>query len=190
MKSLTFYLVVIIIILAGLAYTFYDLNRKHKADAARWESNFEQTTRQVQNLNMTIDEFKKSVDQKTDSILEIAKIKPKNVTQITNYNTYYSDTTINVLTPVYEPKTGTYPFIDKAGCFEFSGFIKVNDTIPELNVLNRKFDSNFYEIEHYEKDTIHFLGLNFVKWWQKKRGTITIVDECTGNKFVKKINVK
>ena len=37
MRNSTLYLVVIIIILSGLTYIFYDLNKKHKADAERWD---------------------------------------------------------------------------------------------------------------------------------------------------------
>lgn len=190
MKSLTFYLVVIIIILAGLAYTFYDLNKKHKADAARWENNFNEVQKQFSQIDVTLREFKKGIDNKTDSILKIANLKPQNVTQVTNYITNYTDTTIKVISPEFEQKTGTYPFVDKEGCFEFSGYMKIKDTIPELTVNNRKFNNDFTDIEHWERDTIHFLGLNIPNYWRKKWLTYTIIDNCTGEKRVKKINVK
>lgn len=190
MKNLTFYLIIIIVILSGLTYTFYTLNKKHKSDAERWSKNYIEVQEQIQLIDYSLKDFKKLMDNKTDSILKNAKIKPKNVTQVTNYNTYYTDTTITEIKPEYEPKTGTYPFIDKQGCFEFSGFIQMNDTLPELNVNNRDFHQDFTEIEHYEKDTIHFIGLNFVKWWQKKELTYTLIDNCTGEKHVKKINIR
>jgi len=190
MKSITFYLVVIIVILSGVVYTYYSLNKQHKQDAYRWERNYNETSEKVQQIDLTLKEFKKSIDSKTDSILKLTGIKPKNLTQITNYNTYYTDTTISVILPFFEQKTGTYPFIDKMGCFEFSGFINMVDTIPELNVTDRKFFSNFTDIEYVRKDTIYFLGMKFVKWWQKPELTYTIVDNCTGEKRVKKINIK
>jgi hypothetical protein len=190
MKNLTFYLIVIIIILSGLTYTYYSLNKKHKQDSIRWEKNYTETNKQVQQIDLTLNEFKKSIDNKTDSILKIANIKPKNVTQITNNYTTYKDTIINEIKPVYEQKTGTYPFVDKQGCFEFGGFINVIDTFPELFITDRKFNSDFTEIEYIKKDTMHFLWLDWVKWWQKADITYTIIDNCTGEKHVKKINVK
>lgn len=189
MKKLTFYLIVVIVILFGLLYTYYSLSKKHKADAVRWHENYVEGSKKMSQINLTLKEFKKTNDKALDSILKISKIKPKNVRQITNYNTYYKDTTITIIEPFYEPKNDVYPFIDKVGCFEFSGFMELKDTIPILNVENRVFKSDFYDIEHIEKDTIHFLGLNFVKWWQKPVITYTIVDKCTGEKRVKKINV-
>jgi hypothetical protein len=60
---------------------------------------------------------------------------------------------------------------------------------PELNVTERKFFSNFTDIEYIRKDTIHFLWIDWVKWWQKSEITYTIVDNCTGEKRVKKINI-
>jgi hypothetical protein len=190
MKKLTFYLIVVIIVLSGLLYTYIKLNKMHKADSIRWENNYVETQKQVKQIDLTLHEFKESMDNKTDSILKKANIKAKSVTQITNYNTYYQDTTINEITPVYEQKTGTYPFMDKQGCFEFAGFINIIDTVPELSITNRVFHQDFTDIEHYEKDTIHFLGIKAVKWWQKKRITFTIVDNCTGEKRVKKLNIK
>lgn len=190
MKNLTFYLVIVIIVLGGFTFTFYSLNKKHKQDAVRWEQNTQETKKQIQQQNLTLSEFKEYMDIKTDSILKVVNIKPKNVTQVTNYNTYYADTTITEIKPEYEPKTGTYSFIDKQGCFEFSGFIEVIDTLPKLSVKNRAFYQDFTEIEYYEKDTIHFIGLNFVKWWQKKQITYTLVDNCTGDQRVKKFNIK
>lgn len=190
MKNLTFYLIVIILVLCGISYTYYLLNKQHKQDAERWANNYIETSKKVSEIDFTLKEFKKGVDKKTDSILKKIGIKPKNVTQITNHNTYYTDTTISFILPEYEPKTGTYPFIDNEGCFEFSGFMKLNDTIPELTIENRKFNSDFTEVEFIRKDTIHFLGLNLVKWWQKPEITYTILDNCTGEKRVRKINVK
>jgi hypothetical protein len=190
MKNLTFYLIVIIVVLSGLVYTFYSLNKTNKNNSERWERNFNETSKDIQQINLSLSEFKKTLSNHNDSILELVNIKPKNVTQITNYNTFYTDTTISFILPEYEPKTGTYPFVDRSGCFEFSGFMELNDTIPELTIENRKFNSDFTEIEHYEKDTIHFIGLNFVKWWQNKRLTYTIVDNCSGEKRIKKFNVK
>ncbi len=190
MKNLTFFLIVCIIILAGLSYTFYSLNEKHKNDAVRWEQNAQEIKLNIQQQNLTLKEFKKYMNSKTDSILKIAKIKPKNVTQITNYNTYYVDTTLNVIKPKYEPLNGVYPFIDNTGCFEYSGFIKMLDTVPELNIEERKFFSDFTDIEYMRKDTMHFFWLDWVKWWQKPEITYTIIDNCTGIKRVKKINVK
>ncbi len=190
MKNIVTYLIIALLLACGFGYIQYSLNKKHKADAKRWEQNYSETSKQVQQLNMTFNEFEKTMDSKTDSILKIAHIKPKHVTQITNYNTYYTDTTISVIKPNYEPLTGTYPFTDKQGCFEFGGFIEMNDTIPELNVENRAFESDFYDIEHYRKDTMHFLWLDWVKWWQTPEITYTIIDKCTGNKRIKKFNVK
>lgn len=188
--KLTGYLIAALIIVSGLAYTFYYLNKKHKAAAERWSNNFIEVQKDINQIEFTVREFQRNIDKRTDSILKLANVKPKHVTQVTNYNTIYKDTTITELVLDYNPITGTYPFTDKTACFEFSGFIEVNDTVPDLNVTERKFYSDFYDIEHYEKDTIHFLGLNLVKWWQKKRLTYTIIDKCTGEKIVKKFNVK
>lgn len=190
MKNLTFYLIVIIVILSGIGYTFYSLNEMNKKNAERWEQNAHEKDKSISQFNLTFKEFKRSIDSKTDSILEIAKIKPKNVKQITVYNNHYTDTTITIIEPLYEPQNNTYPFIDKVGCFEFSGFMEVKDTVPVLNVENRAFNSDFTEIEHYEKDTIHIFRLNLVKWWQSKRLTYTTIDNCTGEKRIKKFNIK
>lgn len=190
MKKLTFYLIVLIIVLAGLSYTFYHLNKKHKVAAVRWEQNFSQQDKNFRQLEMTVKEFQRNIDFKTDSILKIAQIKPKLVTQVTNYITNYTDTTISVIRPEYDMKTASFPFVDNTGCFEYVGFIEVDSIGPELNVTERKFFSDFTDIEYIRKDTIHFLGLNFVKWWQAPEVTFTIIDNCTGQKRVKKINIK
>lgn len=190
MKKITLYLILIIVILSIFGYTYYSLNKINKENAVRWQENYNEKNKQISQINLTFKEFKNSIDAKTDSILKIAKIKPKNVRQITNYNTYYTDTTISVIQPLYEPKNNNYPFIDKEGCFEFSGFIELKDTIPILSIESRKFLSDFTEIEYIRKDTIHFIGLNLVKWWQKPDITYTIIDNCTGEKRVKKINLK
>jgi len=189
MKKLTFYLIIIIVVLGGFGYLQYNQNQKHKKDAARWEQNFSETSKQVKQIDLTLKEFKKGIDIKTDSILKIAKIKPKNVTQITNYNTYYTDTNITVIKPDFDAKTKSYPFVDNTGCFEFRGFMELDSLGPELNVTERIFFSDFTEIEFIKKDTIHFLGLNLVKWWQSPDITYTIIDNCTGEKRVKKINI-
>lgn len=191
MRKLTFYLVLIILVLSGTTYTFYYLNKENKEAAKRMEQNFYETSqKQYQEFTLTVSELKKHIDSKNDSILNKLKIKPKNITQITNYNTYYKDTVISFVSLEYEPKTASYPFVDKQGCFEISGNILVDDTIPELSITNRIFNSDFTEIEYYEKDTIHFLGIDFVKWWQNKRLTYIIEDNCTGEKQIKKFNIK
>ena len=192
MKSkLTFYLIISLAIACVFGYFQYDLNKKHKEMAKRWEENYSQQTKEFKQLEMTVKEFQRNIDFKTDSILKIAKIKPKNVTQVTNYITNYVDTTITVIKPNYDVKTASYPFIDNTGCFEYVGNIVVDSLArPELNVTERKFFSDFTDIEYIRKDTIHLFGLNLVKWWQKPDITYTIVDNCTGEKRVKKINIK
>ncbi|MDH4127107.1 MAG: hypothetical protein OEV44_00025 [Spirochaetota bacterium] len=190
MKKITLYLIFALIIVCGFAYIQYTQNIKHKADSKRWEQNTIEIQQQIQQINYTYRDFKKYMDNKTDSILNLARIKPKNVTQITNNYTIYKDTTINILKPIYSQKTGTYPFMDKKGCFEFSGFINMVDTTPEINIKNRKFNSDFTEIEHWEKDTLHFLRIKFTNPFQKKWLNYTIIDNCSGDKRIKKINIK
>ena len=193
MKNLnqTAYLIIALFLVCGFGYFQFSQNQKHKKQAERWERNFAEQGEKFQLLDMTLKEFKKHIDSKTDSILKIAKIKPKNVTQITNYNTYYTDTTISVIRPNFDVKTASYPFVDNTGCFEYVGNIIVDSLArPELNILERKFFSDFTDIEYIKKDTMHFLWLDWVKWWQKPEITYTIIDNCTGEKRVKKINIR
>jgi len=193
MKNLTFYLIVIIIVLAGLSFTYYSLNKKNKETAKRMEENFYQTSKkQYQLFNLTLKEFKESMDSKMDSIVKKSGIKPKWLKQVTNNITYYTDTTISFILPEYEPNNNTYPIVDKQGCFEFSGFIKMKDTIPSLTIEDRKFNSDFTELEYMERDSIRFLGRNWAnRWpWAKKYLNYKIIDNCTGEKKITKINIK
>lgn len=190
MRKTTLILIAALVLVSGVAYTYYGLNKKHAADAERWAENYAETSKNVQQISLTLNDFKKVIDKKTDSILKVAGIKQKNVTQVTNYNTYYNDTTENEVKIIYEQIKGIYDFVDNTGCFEFSGYIDMFDTIPQLNVTGRKFYSDFTEIEYVRKDTINFLGLDLVKWWQKPDITYTIIDNCSGEKKIRKINVQ
>lgn len=193
MKKIIFYLSLVIVVLVILLFTYIDLNKKHKAESKRHANNYIEVQKTVKELNLTVSEFKKNINAKTDSILKETRIKPKNITKVTTYNNKYIDTTIVVKKPEYDDKTGLYPFVDKEGCFEFSGFMFIKDEEvlkPELIISERKFNQDLTEIEHFEKDTIYFLGLRAVKWWQKKRKVTTYIDNCTGKKYIEKINIK
>ena len=78
MKSLTFYLIIIIIVLGGLAYTFYELNKQNKEAYKRWEQNFTQNEKDIQQDGVfnwkTIKRLKKEHHQGTANHPEYAAL--------------------------------------------------------------------------------------------------------------------
>jgi hypothetical protein len=85
------------VVICGILWTS---NRNLRKDLNRWDSNWTNLIKKdsLQNsvISLQLDEFKKSVNGSLDSIMKVAKIKPKqvqDVTYVTNvYNSY--DTTI------------------------------------------------------------------------------------------------
>lgn len=177
MKNYIYLAIIGLIIGLGL-YSYFVTSALKQAnmDKARWEDSFKSVQNGVKLLNLKIDEVKELQGLKMDSILEVAKIKPKNVTQYIEskeiYN--YKDTTITLVT---RRDSSSYAFLDTIGCIKVKGIVKLSDSIPEVSITNKSYESNAYYVFHNERQPYKFL---FWKWslLGKRKGELDIFSDC------------
>lgn len=175
-----FYLVVVAIIVGLGIYSYFTTQalQQAKSDKARWENNFISVQDDIKILSLKIDDVKKVQGLKMDSILKESKIKSKHVTQYietkTTYN--YMDTTITVVTPIAKD-SNSYTFADTAGCVKVNGLVKLTDSIPEVLITNKRYESNAYYVFHNERKSYKFL---FWTWnlFGKREKQLDIITDC------------
>lgn len=138
------------------------------------------------NLELSFKEFKQSMTEKIDSILKASKIKPKNVTSVTERYFYYRDTSYASMRPepVQTPQGKIYPVDYKKDCFSFKGFMIVDTLLrPSLIVTDRKFENNSVDIGYIYRPK-KFLGIKFGKW----KGDLISTSDC-GEEKTKHIEI-
>lgn len=182
MKDLLLRLVTIGV-LAVLALLFFRLWQEQKDQARRWEQNYEQTQEEIGVLVMRFGEFRKHMDQKTDSILEVAKIKPRWVREVTEIHHHYFNKDTTIVEMKYDPLTGVYPFLDEKECFTFGGYIEMLQDKPQLSVTERKYDDDV-NVVVYERRK-RFLGLRI----GRKETFMEVQSKC-GTNEVRRIEVE
>lgn len=150
-----------------------------KKDSAIWQENYIQTTQQIRSLRLDLSDFKTVSGIHFDSIIKVAKIKPKHVTQyIENKNVYnYSDTTI---TEIVKRNDSTYYFSDTTGCIKIKGLVSTKDSIPAVSITSKNYESNSYYIFHNERKSYKFL---FWTWnlFGKRESKLTVKSDCGEN---------
>jgi len=175
------YLVILILFFAGGRY--YNAYKKEKANRERLEYNQQQYLSQqdqYQKLTVTFDEFKKSMSAKIDSILAASKIKPKQVTSVTERIYYYRDTSYTNIkpNPVITDKGTIYPFVDVRDCFAISGFMSLQGNRPELTIIDRQYRNHSIDIAYLQREK-KFLFFRYGKWRAELYQTNVCGDQTT-----------
>lgn len=149
-----------------------------KVERDRWETNFVSVQDKIKVLSLKIDDVKKVQGLKIDSILKEVKVKPKNVTQYIEAKTIYNygDTTITVVEPVVKD-SNTYTFADTMGCVKVNGLVKLTDTVPQVFITNKRYESNAYYVFHNERQPYKFLFWTW-KLFGKREKVLDIITDC------------
>lgn len=179
-------ILLIIVVLGFICFSFYKLWRSERERAERWEENFKQQTQKIQELNLTWKEYKKVTDDRTDSILKELKVRPKWVREVNYINHYYYDSTTVVINPdpVVQPSGTVYPFIDKNECFTIGGHMKVDplDLTPELTINLREYTDETTQIFYKKRRKL----LGFIPWTFENYQEVS---STCGTNEVKRINI-
>jgi len=179
-------IIAVIAVLGLVAFGFYKLWRFEKAQAERWERNFEQQTQQIRELDLTWREFRDLDDQRYDSLLKELKVSPRHVREINNIYHYYYDTTEVVINPepVRYPNQIIYPFVDQNECFMIGGYMEVDsaDLTPELTINQRKYTDEIIQVFYKKRGKI----LGFIPW--RFENYQEVQSKCGENK-VERINI-
>ena len=119
----------------------------------RQESNYQNVLAEQKGQNSTVlltfSEFKDQMSERLDSILKVAKIKPKQVQEITNVTNNYFNSDTTIIRPVL--RDSIYPFIDVKDCFTIGGYLRVINDKPELAITERKFDNEIDIIGYWHR---------------------------------------
>lgn len=173
------------ILIGSLFVSVRIISNQNKA-IARLEQNQQALLTQVEGLNTSIqltkEEFKKTLSKELDSTLKANGIKPGQVTDITNvYNTYNNyDTTVIHPDPVIINKDTIYPFVDIKDCFTIKGYMEVLAEKPVLNIIERNYTDTTTMIGYWKRPH-KFL---FIKWG-KKQNFIEASSKCGDVKVMK-----
>ena len=136
-KIPTKYYVYIILALSLVYAAFMTSEMQSQKDRAdRMTDNYSEMKKDNRLIRLEMNEFKKTMDEKTDSILKVANIKPKWVREVhTVTNNYHITKPVEVLPeqPVVENDTVKYPFNEKIDCMTIEGFMTVDTLkVPHL----------------------------------------------------------
>lgn len=173
----------LILILALTAYFERQQRIRERQRADRLEENqrqYLQDSLRYAKLTLSLQEFKTTMTRKVDSILNAARIKPKQVTSVVERHFYYH----NKDTVLYQPNqvvtdTGSlYPFSDYRDCFHFAGFMQIEGNKPELTVTLREFNNSSIDIAYLERPH-KFLFFKWGKWRAKLKSTHQCGEETT-----------
>lgn len=185
---LKYWKLILIVLLSIAVFWLYQSKTAIKQDRNRISENFYQKDKQVSQMNLTIDEFKKLETKdkaKIDSLIEVVKIKPKHIKQATVVNTVYRDTTIEKIVYLQavqqSDKSFVIPITSGNGCWGIKG-----------QILSSDKNSKFEITEKYANNSAHVLVTkNRGFWWWKKPEKIQAFSDCgeisiTQINFVKK----
>ena len=177
-----------IVLLSLSVFWLYRAKTELKQDRNRISENFEQKDRQVSQMNLTLDEFKRLETKdrtKIDSLLKVSKIKPKHIKQATVVNTDYRDTTITetvYLPAIQRPdRSFVIPITSGNSCWGMKGRILSTDENSKFEITE-KTANNSAQILVTKKRGF---------WWWKKPERIQAFGDCgeidvTHINFVKK----
>jgi hypothetical protein len=142
-------------------------NKKMKAKIDRQENTITQLqndTASYRHFEADLKEFQQLITPRLDSLMKMAKIKPKQVTNVTNINNTYINNDTTVITPpaTITDKDTTYHFVDTKECFKVAGYMLVKENKPSLVITERSFINNIAVIAYWKR-THKFLGIQFGK---------------------------
>lgn len=162
--------------------------KRIKADNFRLESNQEQLLAEKTGyilIKQSLDEFKKTMGAKVDSILTAEKIKPKRVTNVVERHYFYRDTSYQSYfpQPVVTREGEIFPFIDIKDCYKIEGFMKVKDLRPSVTITDRHFENNSIDISYISREK-KFWFISYGSWKAKLKS----VNQC-GETTTKEIEV-
>lgn len=192
MKSIKNYLIaaaaVVFVLALVTAEIFYSKYVKEKAEKERLRQNQEQYLAQNSTymlLKQSLDEFKKTMSAKVDSILQAEKIKPKQVKSVVERFYYYRDTSYQSHSPdpVVVNNETIYPFTDVKDCFSIKGFLQVRDLRPSVTITDRLYTNNSTDIAYLVRPH-KFLFIKYGKW----QGKLKTVNQC-GETTTKEIEI-
>ena len=182
-------LIIFLLILAGLWKIEHDGRIKEKENRIRLQENQKQLIRadsmQYIKLQITLDEFKKTMNHKIDSLLKAEKIKPSRIEKIIERHFYYRDTSYNEIKPlpIETFKGKIFPFSDIKDCFRVDGYMMVEELKPVLVITNREFKNNTTDIIYLDREK-RFLFLKFGKLKAKLKS----IPEC-GEERIKEVEI-
>jgi len=137
-------LIVALVVAVSFGYLMYKTNIKLKIDNTRQSENYVQLNQANQVLSLKIDEYSDlhtKDSEKLDSLLQVIKLKPKQIKSATVINTIYKDTTIEkiVYLPVQKQTDSSYiiPITTDNGCWGLKGQILTKDPDSKFKVTER-----------------------------------------------------
>ena len=180
-------LFILIVVICSLGYTAYYFYKKSN----RMESNFYAGQGNNPNtLYFTKNELKEYLKETNDSLLKVLSdtlkmtIRPRNITQISNFAYHYLDTTIYEI-PIKEVN-GTYPFVFKNECRILEGLFNLDSS--KLYLTRDEFKDSLINVEGGKRSKIikwFFGGVRLVK----REPFDIILSGCGAGITKKEINV-
>jgi len=161
---------------------------REKKDRERLQYNQTQLLQENQKyikITQSLDEFKKGITARLDSMLKADKIKPRQVTNVIERTYYYRDTSHDIISPlpVITPSGELFPFTDVKDCFTISGYLALKDQRPILTITDRQFDNTSIDIAYLEREK-KFWFIRYGKWRAKLKQS----NRC-GSSCIKEIEV-
>ena len=167
MKAKTVLYIGIALLFASLS-VMYTIERdkriKEQAARERLQKNQEELLKEngtLRKITLTDEEFKKTITKKIDSLIKVAGIKPKYVTNVIERHYYHSDTSSHEIPtqPDYQDGNKVYSFNDTSSCFTIGGYVRTFIAAdPIVTINNRKFENPSVSIGYIERSR-KFLGL-------------------------------
>lgn len=180
--------VVFLIVSVVAANYYYKKYVFEKAEKERLRENQEQLLAENTDyklIKQSVDEFKKTMSIKVDSILAAEKIKPRRVERIIERHYVYRDTSYqsHAPDPVVAGQDTVYPFEDNKDCFTVKGFMQVRDLRPLVTITDRLFENKSIDIAYIEREK-KFLWFRVGKW----KGRLKTSNTC-GETTTKEIEI-
>ena len=166
------YLAIALLLAFGGFMTSQMISQKDRAD--RMTDNFTEMRDSTNRLiRLTKKELMEVLDERTDSIMKVAKIKPKWVREVhTITNNYHITKPVEVLPqkPVVENDTLKYPFAEKIDCMTIEGFMTVDTLkVPHLWLTSGTgFENKTTSIVYERRNKYKFLFWHWRLFGRKK----------------------
>jgi hypothetical protein len=180
--------VVTFILFVAAAKIYYDKYQNEKEEKERLRENQEQLLAEKTGYSLikqSLDEFKKTIGAKVDSILTAEKIKPKRVTNVVERHYFYRDTSFHSYSPqpIITREGEIFPFTDIKDCFKIEGYMQMKDLRPSVTITDRHFENNSIDISYISREK-KFWFISYGSWKAKLKS----VNQC-GETTTKEIEV-
>jgi len=192
-KDIRLWLVCAVAILLGGQYCSRSKLDETKAELNLMKSNFIEIQKSSSYVTISVTELKSyltEIDLRTESLMREQRIRPKDVTGITNvYHQYFnSDTTSAKIvdTELYDSMY-IHNFEDNNGCFKVKGeVITMQAEMPIINITERMYANEDTYIAHLVK------GKRFRPWqfWTKRPVHVELyINSKCGESKVKQLKI-